>query len=436
MSAFNEYTPRWLTVLLACVGVLFGLSYVGYLHAMWPATSTDPAFFQHTGWYILNGGTPYVDVWDVNPPIVFGVTAVLATLSGGNMVVLQTLSGVLMVAVNAMSVLLVGWLAYRLTDDNVAAVAAGFVVLLVPEMYLMPPVGTRAQFYALFFGLLALVSVLRDRPVVAGALAALSAGCWQPGAGFVLLVSGMAVQHNGWRGGLAAVVGTSVVAGVVVVVFAAAGALGPMGVETILAPFVGGSPYTLPGRIYAILLVFGYGMVVLPAAFYGWSRAVQDRHHWWVLGGGLLFGLQALFVDMDGSTDLAPWLAFLALGVAIAVASVDPSSVRIPRVRVLQNRQWVIVVVLGLLVLSGPVWHVTASPLKSTLQDKEERATPDEDLPMTKDEVDVPDMRTIYWQKRTPETCHYRLSWNELRWIAATDNQVNATRCGQWPSEL
>ncbi|UPM44229.1 DolP-mannose mannosyltransferase [Halocatena salina] len=435
MSTIHDGVPRWFVALFPCVGILFVLSYVGYLGFMWPETATDPAFFQHTGWYVLNAGIPYVDVWDVNPPIVFGLTAVLAAFSGGNMVVLQTLSGALMTVVNATSVLLVGWLAFRLTDDDVAAVAAGLVVLLVPEMYLMPPVGTRAQFYALFFGLVALRLVLQDRPVAAGALAALSAGCWQPGAGFVLLVGGMAAQHDGWRGTLSVVIGTGVVAGPLVLGFAAVGALVPMGVETILAPFVGGAPYTLPGRIYSILLVFGYGMVVLPVAFYGWSRTGHDRRPYWVIAGALLFGLQALIVDMDGSTDLVLWLAFVAFGVALAVAAVDPFPIRIPHIVTLQSRQW-IVVVLVVLVLSGPVWHVTGSPLKSTLQDNEERATPDEELPITKDEASVPDMQTIYWEKRTPETCHYRLSRNELRWIAATDDRLHTIQCGQWPTEF
>lgn len=437
MSTFHEKTPRWLVVLLPWVVVLFVSSFVSYLVFMWPGTSTDPAFFQHTGWYILNGGTPYVDVWDVNPPLVFWITAVLAVLSGGDMVVLQTLSGALMVAVNAASPLLLGWLAHRITDDDAAAVAAGFVYLLVPAVYIMPPVGTRAQFYALFFGLVSLAFTLRDRPVVAGASAAISAGCWQPGVGFVLLVSGMAAQRSGWRGAVAAITGTGVVAGAVALVFAAAGALVPMGVEVILAPLIGGSPYTLSERFYAILLRFGYGMFVLPVAFYGWGYAVvhDRRTYWWVLAGGLLFGLQVLFVDMDGATDLVLWLAFAAFGVAIAVASVDRSSIRIPRLLTIPNRRWAVVGVLGLVVLSGPVWHATTPTLQSTLQDREERATPDEELPPIKDEASVPDMKTIYWQKITPETCHYRLSWNEVRWIAATDDRVDATQCGQWPSE-
>lgn len=67
-----------------------------------------------------------------------------------------------MTAVNAASVFLVGWLAHRFTDGDTAADAAGFVFLLVLAVYIMPPVGTRAQFYALFFGLVALAFALHD----------------------------------------------------------------------------------------------------------------------------------------------------------------------------------------------------------------------------------------------------------------------------------
>lgn len=79
MSSFHESAPRWLAILLPWVVLLFALSFGRYLIFLWPATATDPAFFQHTEWYILNGGVPYVDVWDVNPPLVFGLTAVLAS---------------------------------------------------------------------------------------------------------------------------------------------------------------------------------------------------------------------------------------------------------------------------------------------------------------------------------------------------------------------
>ncbi|ELZ05288.1 DolP-mannose mannosyltransferase, partial [Natrialba asiatica] len=322
--SLSETRAGWLVVLGSIVGVLFAVGLINYLQTRWPAIATDPAFFQHTGWYILQGGVPYVDVWDVNPPVPFAITAVLAVFSGGNMLVLHALGTALTVLVAATSILLVGWVAYLVTEKHVAAIAAGLTMLIVPELLVLSLEGVRAQFYALFFGTLSLALVLRDRPFLAGVAAALSAGSWQSGAVFAPLIVGMAYQRNGGRGALSAVAGGGVVTGIVVLVFAAVGALVPMVVQSIVAPMSAGGPYTLAERVYTILLVFGYGAVLFPVALYGWGRAaVRDLgSRWWIPVGGVILLLQVLFVDLDGSTDAFLFLSFIALGVAVAVERV------------------------------------------------------------------------------------------------------------------
>lgn len=42
-------------------------------------------------------------------------------------------------------------------------------------------------------------------------------------------------------------------------------------------------------------------------------------------------------------------------------------------------------------------------------------------------------MQTIYWDQLEPETCHYRLSWNEIRWVVMTDDRLDAQKCDGWP---
>ncbi|QLG48707.1 DolP-mannose mannosyltransferase [Natrinema halophilum] len=435
----------WLAVLGPCVAVPFAVGFAGYLLVEWPAIATDPAFFQHTGWYVLEGGVPYVDVWDVNPPVPFGIAAVLSLLSGGNMLVLHGLGSTLTTLVAGSSVLLVGWVAYLVTGDDTAAVAAGLTMLVVPELFLLSPEGIRAQFYSLFFGVLALAMALRDRPFLAGAAAALSAGSWQSGVAFAPLIVGMAYQRSGWEDALRAIAGGVVVTGAVALVFAIAGALVPMVVQAVIAPLSAGSPYTLAERGYTILLVFGYGSLLLPVAFYGWMHAaVRDvRTRWWVPAGGVILGLQVLVVDLDGSTDALLWLAFVALGVAVAVerATVGQSVTTVRRsddVSPTGRRRWTTVAaaaVIVLVVLSGPVWHVGSPTPKSTLRTLQQEAEPEGGtLPITPDDGNVPSMQTIYWEQMTPETCHYRLSWNEVRWIAMTDDRLDAQRCDGWPS--
>lgn len=221
--SLTESRSDWIAVLGSIVAVLFAIEFAAYLLTEWPTIAIDPAFFQHTGWYVLEGGVPYVDVWDVNPPVPFGIAAVLAALSGGNMLVLHGLGATLTTLVAAASVLLVGWIARHVTGDDAAAIAAGLAMLVVPELFLLSPEGVRAQFYALFFGVLALALALRDRPFLAGAAAALSAGSWQSGAVFALLVVGMAYQRNGGKDVLSVVGGGAVVTGAVVLAFAATG---------------------------------------------------------------------------------------------------------------------------------------------------------------------------------------------------------------------
>ncbi|WP_222916661.1 DolP-mannose mannosyltransferase [Natrinema sp. SYSU A 869] len=436
---------RWVAVLGPVVAVLFVAGFVRYMLVDWPTIATDPAFFQHTGWYVLNGGVPYLDVWDVNPPVPFGIAAVLSLLSGGDMLVLHGLSSAFTTFVAAMSVLLVGWVAYLVTGEDAAAVAAGLTMLVVPELFLLSPEGVRAQFYALFFGVLALALALRDRPFLAGAIAALSAGSWQSGGVFALLVVGMAYQRNRRTGALWTIAGGGVVTGVVVLVFAAVGALVPMFVETVVATLSAGSSYTLAERVYSILLVFGYGSLLLPVALYGWAHAaVRDRwERWWITAGGVLLALQVLFVDLDGSTDALLWLAFVALGVAVTVEHVTTwwsatlerrgdNATRATR------RRWTavaVVAVVAALVLSGLVWHFGSPAPQSTLYAMQQDAEPEADpLPITPDDADVPSMQTIYWDQMKPETCHYRLSWNEVRWISMTDDRLDRRACDGWPS--
>lgn len=416
---------RWALVLVTCVTMLLAAGLVGYLAVDAERISTDSALFQHTGWYMTQGAIPYVDVWDVNPPLTFLIAAGLALLTGGNMVALHVASVALTVVAVLAGVVLTGWVAFDVTGDDAAAVAAGLVVLAVPEMYGLVGYGIRSQYFAFAFGALALALVRRDRPAWAGASAAASAGVWQPGGGLALLVVGIAGQRGGRRTALAAVGGGLALATLVVVPFAAAGAVVPMVVQVVVAPVVGGEPYTLVERGYQLLLTMGYAVVVLPIGLLGWIRAARDRSsEWWIPAGGVLFSLMLAVVNFNGSLDAALWLLFAGLGVALVVAKL-PAGWR-----------WRVVAGLAVLVAVAPVWSVVpATPLKSPVEAGAERAEPETVPALVETQSSVPPMWKIYWQQRIPERCHYRLSWTELRWIATTPADLDAEECGRWYTE-
>lgn len=446
----------WFHLLAGSLSVLFAGSLVGYavtdppvlavdpsfaLYAIPgdvvvvnpPVVDTDPAFYQHVGWYVTRGGVPYVDVWDVNPPLTFAVAAVLAVVAGGNLLLQHALGVLLTFAAVGAAVVLTGWLAYDLTGDDAAAVAAALVLLVPAEVYGLPPYGLRSQFFALLFGVLALVLVRRARPFAAGACAAAAGGFWQPGGAVALLVVGMAAQESGRTGAMRAIAGGLAVAGLVVLPFLAVGAFAPMVAQTVLAPLYGQEPYTLLARTYRLALAMGYGTVLLPVAVAGWGLsaipgagwspfALDLWERWWVPAGGLLYGLQVYLVNFDGSLDALLFLVFVALGVAVVVAALPADGGR-----------WAVAAV-GLLVVTGPVWHLAPSvPPRGTVETQYEQADKDANPALEGAGSAVPEMQTIYWEKREPNSCHYRLSHTELRWTAQTDARLDDRRCGTWP---
>lgn len=424
MNTWRPSDSRWCLGLVSVVAVLFSVSILAHIVSEKPMIAIDAALYQHVGWLVTRGGVPYVDIWDINPPLTFALTAGLALLAGGDMLLLHHLSAAVTLLTTAASVLLVGWLAARVTDEDIAGFVAGLVLLTVPEVYGLPPYGVRSQYFALLFGVAALALAYRDRPLLAGASVAVNAGFWQPGIGLVPLVLGMTAHRNGRRGFERAALGGLGVAALTVLPFVAAGAAVPMVVETVIAPLYGRAPYTLLGRSYEILDTLGYATVLLPVAAYGWLLALDSRNRWWVPAGGLVYTGFAVFLNMNGSLDLLLWLVFLALGVAL----VAESTATRPSYRLS------LAALVCLVVLAAPVWHLdTGSPLKESIETRQEDASAKKVTPIRDHDLSVPGMRTIYWQKLRPETCHYRLSWTERRWIVRTNARLGGETCGEWP---
>ena len=415
--------PVWLRGLAPVVAVVFLGSIGAHAVAEQPIIAYDAAFYQYVGWLITRGGTPYVDIWDVNPPLTFVLTAGLAFLAGGNMLLLHILSATTTLLSVLASVLVVGWLAAFVTGEDVAGIVAGIVLCSVPEVYGLPPYGVRSQYFSLAFVVVALALVHRDRPGLAGASVAAAAGFWQGGIVAVPLVLGMIWSRRGRHGVRRAVSGGIGVTALTVFPFVAAGAAGPMVVETVVAPLYGRAPNTLLGRGFAILAVLGYTAFLLPVASIGWVHALASRDRLWIPAGALLYGGFALFGNMDGALDLLLWLVFVALGVSIVVELVsDRLSYQIGLVALVLT-----------VVLVNPVWHLSDAPIEDSVESARDDVEAERAPPTPLRHISPTEMRTIYWQKRRPETCHLRLSWTERRWIHRTDATLNDETCGEWP---
>jgi len=414
---------NWFELLVWGTATLSGLATIVQFARNPFFITDDSALFQHAGWYIGQGATLYVDIWDLKPPLIYAVTTVLAFLSGGNMAALHVLSVVVATGTVAGGIVLVGVLTHRLTDDGIASLAAAGTMFVVPSVYAFPAAGIRPKYFAFLFAVAALLLAVDDRPMASGAAAAVCAGFWQLGGAIAILVVGVG-WHRHSRAGLArTILGGLVVTAAVVLPFVLAGLSVPLFVEVLLAPIYGVEQYTLPGRLLEFVLELGYSVLLVPIGAYGWWRAIAANYdrYWWVGAGGTIYVLQ-IFLELQGAIEAILLLLFLALGVGLLVARVEPP-----------QRSFVIVLVL-LLAVSSLYWE---SGLYDPAREAVETAHRAHSIPtydeLPADPEGVPSMQTIYWEKLKPETCHYRLGDKQKYFEHVTGGSLTKSECGQWP---
>ena len=417
---------NWLPLLLGGAIVLLaaGNSYQ-FLDHPW-SISDDSALFQHGGWYVTQGATPYVDFWDLKPPLIYAVTTVLALLSGGNATVLHVLSVLVASAAIVAGVTLVGIVNYRLTGNGVASVAAGWSVFVVTTLFTYPWAGIRPKYLALCFGALALLLAVEDRFLASGAAVAVTAGFWHLGAPLAVLVAAMNYVDGGSSGLRRALAGGSLVTVLVVAPFALTGNLTPLFVEVVLTPLYGVGEYPLASRLLEPIYEIGWGIVLFPVGIYGWFLASDSdwSQYWWVAVGGVAY--QSLFfIEMAGAIDAVLATPFAALGVGAVVAETQTPSRRL--------------LALGLVVLlvaSSLHWNEgTTTPVRDELADLRESLGTVEYGPLADRPPGVPSMQTIYWEQRRPATCHYRMDKKQRAFVYAAGGTLQEPTCGHWPFE-
>jgi hypothetical protein len=419
---------RWPLVLLAAATAVQGLSVSRALSTTPPTTNIDAVFFQHAGWYVTQGAIPYLDIWDIKPPLAIETTTALAALAGGDPLALH-LSSVGLTAGAAIGCsLLVGVLAHRLTDDGFAAVLAGCTLLTMPAFYRLSANGFRPKYFTLLFGLGALVLTFRNRPLLAGLAAAASAGYWQYGTVFAALTLGIAIQRRDRRTLARQLLGMALVTATAVVPIALSGALVPMLVEAVYVPLTTQGAQPATERLGKLLLYLAYALVPVGIGLYGLvADRGQFRRHWWVYAGATWGGVQILF-DLDSAPDLYLLVTFLALGVALAVARARPAP-----------RRWLAVAFAGI-VLLNTMWvgGLVANPVESAASaDGETTGTlraisesVDVSRPGEPPRYGISRVRDLYWERRVPESCHYRLSETERDWLEKTGRPYHESRCG------
>lgn len=452
-SAREQVLKRWRLVIGIVAATAFAVSAVREFTAPGgPTPGADAAFFQHAGWYMTQGAVPYVDFWDVKPPMTHFTSAGLALVSFGNMHTLHVLGVLLTAGAGVATVLLIGIHTHRLTNDRIASVTAAFTILCLAGFHYNAVQGFRPKFVAIALGLGAVLLQLRGRPGYSGVLAALSAGYIQHGAVFSVLVLGLAIRtadRRAIRRTLFAMVATTVVVVTPVIVLGGGEA---MLTETIVALTVASEPKGLLPilrRLGKGLVLTGYAGIPILLGVVGVARAgyADLTRTWWVVVGTTLYGLQIFFFDFDSYADLFFGLVFVALGVGLLVASLKRPA-----------RRTVVIIVVAIMTLSvvslGGVGVVTNETVYTdSLQDSlrtsntllhsavksAERQLGARSMRRTASASganipgDRPTVIELFWSKGVPESCHYRLSVTEINWIELTGRSYDAQTCGSIP---
>lgn len=382
-----------------------------------PPMTPDAGIFQQIGWLLTQGGRLYVDAWEPKFPLPFETTALLASLAGDDMYLYHVLNVLLMVGAAVGCVVLVGLLTRRVTGDRYASTVAAFSMFLLPGFVVRPAYGFKAKYALLFTGLLAIYLCIEDRPVASGAAAAASVGYWQLGAIFPLVVVGLGVQR-GDRRTVAGIVGGGVAfsAAMFAPVVLVWESVPQMVAQAILIPALVGGEAPLVEKLLAGAAHFKWASPFVLVGVYGIVSRLRNGwgyRDWWIPACALWFGLVVLFIDFDtgGYTDLIPGLAFVAIGIGLFTNALSTENRRLGL-----GAAVCIVLIVNTLAFGavGLVFLPADTPAPESMADlrTNERATALDNVP-----DDTPDVRYLYWQRDTPETCHYRLSLNEVRWL-------------------
>lgn len=279
----------------------------------------DQGLFFLGGNLLATGSAPYLNLWDVKPPLIHETTALIALIAPGDPWT-QFYIGSALTMLAALSVaILSGLVTHRVTGSASAAFVTTSTIIGYRVFVTAPAYGVYPKFFALAFGVAALWMSLDKRPIFAAVLATVAAGYWQWALVFVAIVYGRAWRASGKADWPRMVLASALVTAVVTAPFALAGAALPMVVEVVFAPFnIPEPPQALAERIHKFTNLLGFVWPLVVAGVVGaFETAYRERDHYWLVAAVVWPAIQIGFLDFDAGPDplLLLVLSAIALGI-------------------------------------------------------------------------------------------------------------------------
>jgi hypothetical protein len=387
-----------------------------------PLVNIDAATYQHAGWLITQGAIPYIDVWEIKPPLAWYTPALLALLSGSDMLLLHLLNVVVTCGVMLGVVYLVGALAFDMTDSQEAGLVAGLVMLALPGFPYLATLGFRPKYFMLLFGLISVLLQRKGQPFWSGVSAAAATGYVLQGAVFPALILFLAIRDRHADAALKSLAGMALLTIAALIPILIWGAALPMLIEVVIAPLMSTEPQSLVARLAKFVQHTKYALPLTAFGLFGLLRfglgGRGDRL--WVAIGGLAYAAQVMFLDFDSFPDLFGLHCFVSLGAGLLVAGGS-----------VLTRRLVLAIVAPILVTST-IWLGGLGVLFEEASPPAQEPTESVDARMG-----LPNMAYIYWNKMLPESCHFRLGTIEKQWLQTTGHPLEERRCEtQWDSHI
>lgn len=402
---------RWALIAITLVSVvvpMYGTLSQGYP----PRIEVDAAFHEHIGWYIMHGGRPYLDVWDIKLPLLYEFMTVLAVIGGGVPWYIHIVSVLVSAASTVGLALIVGQHIYHITQDAVSSMIGGLVLLLMPAFPTLPAYGFREKTPYVLFGLVAIWLAIKQRPFWAGVLGATSMSFHHLGATYAVLSALLALQQ-GRRSLLSLTGGFALLMGLSLIPVIAWNAFPSMLAQAVFAMLlVGGERSDVVGHVMILWKFMRLGLSIAVLAYGGIVTALDDiKSRWWVIAGMGVFTLQVLLIDLDNFPDMIAWLAFIAIGFGLLIWKLSPPwrwAISSLAVALLALSLFSMARIPGLIRAAGGA--IGEEPIAESL-------------------YGLPNTAYLFWNQVIPETCHYRYGPAQRRWVKQLGRPLIEKNC-------
>lgn len=405
-------------VILALLSLGISIYFLAFLMEP-PLTSLDTSFYQHAGWLINQGYTPYVNIWDVKPPLHFELQALYGFFAGDSMHLLHWINVVFSGLALVVTVICTAVFVEDLTGSKIAALVAGLSLLAFPDLYIRASTGFRNKIYMLGFGSSSLLLQKRDEPFWSGLSSLLATGFWQFGVVFPVMCLLFSYRHG--RSGYVRKTLLGILLGGLLVLLPIFywNAMGELLGQALLIPLILDESQGILERIFFLLTSLRMSFVVLLSGLCGLIYYFLEENlgeNYWLLVG-LIIVLVQLNVDLDGRPDVFLLLYFVALGNGFLVSLIP--------------KRYGLFVVYAVLILStvkgtyslNQAWtvgtNVYGNSSDTIVTYKSEDGTVSSSTWRTED----------FWSRKRPTQCHYRLSRGEIRWLVMSDQRLTKREC-------